>query len=384
MLIMGTIIGVGMFGLPITQGAGGFIPAMLVLALCWIYTVCCARLLLEACTWMPRGANFMTIARNLVGKKGAFFCWLFYSIFFYCGMTAHISAAGNTISALFSHMFSHSLASIFYTAIFCAFVYSSMKASDFLNRVIVGALSFTFLLFILSTFHEIQPDLLVEQRWMNAWPAVPVVLFAFAFQFIIPPLYNYLDGDTFAMKKAIWIGSTSIFILYTLWNLMILGIVPGQELFKTLMAGGSSIHALEEILQNRLISGIAQEFAILAISTSFLGVSISFFDFWADSLHWEKKGSQGVILIGIVFALPLMFALSYPDVFIEALNLGGEVGASLLLGIFPVLFVWVGRYYKYREITPQLLPGGKVGLTLIVLASLAVLLIKHIIPFTGV
>jgi tyrosine-specific transport protein len=188
-----------------------------------------------------------------------------------------------------------------------------------------------------------------------------------------------MEGDTLSMKKAIWIGSTSIFLLYTLWNLMIMGIVPGKDLFATLLSGGSSLHSLEQVLENSLISGIADEFAILAISTSFLGVSISFFDFWADTMHWEKKGLKGSILVCVVFAIPLFFALTYPGIFIEALNLGGEVGSSLLLGIFPVLFVWIGRYYKYRGITPELLPGGKLGLSLIVLASLAVLVIKHVV-----
>ncbi len=378
LLIMGAMIGVGMFALPVIQGAGGFFPGLFILALCWIYTVCAARLLLEACTWMPRGANFITIARHLVGKRGAFFCWFLYAFFFYCGMTAHIAAASDTIGQLSNHEFSNTLSAILYTAIFCGFVYYSLRASDFLNRIIIGALALTFLIFIISAFHDINPNFLLQHRWVYAWPAIHVVLYAFAFQSIIPPLYNYMDGDANAMKRAIWIGPSCTLVLYAIWNLMVMGIVPGKDLFDAFMVGDSPFHSLEIILQNSLISGIVQEFAILAISTSFLGMSISFFDFWADTLQWSKKGLQGAFLACLVFILPLIFALVYPNIFIRALDLGGEVGSSILLGLFPILFVWIGRYYKYPGITPELLPGGKTGLSILIAATLIFLALHHI------
>ena len=125
-----------------------------------------------------------------------------------------------------------------------------------------------------------------------------------------------------------------------------------------------------------MIAGISHEFAVFAVSTSFLGVSIAFFDFWADTLQWSKKGGRGLVLAALVFVLPLIFAISYPSIFIAALDLGGQVGSVALLGIFPALFVWVGRYRKYRGITPHLLPGGRAGLLFLILLSLTFLLVE--------
>lgn len=377
---MGTMIGVGMFGLPVAQAGGGFIPSILLLVLCWVYTACSARLLLEACTWMPRGANFMTISRHLIGKKAATLCWFLYAIFFYCGMIAHIAAAGDALGELTNHSLSDGLSSFLYTLLFSAVVYWSLKASDRFNRILIAGLVLSFSLFIVTALPHIHLEFLTKQSWSHIWPAFPVFLFAFSFQFIIPPLYNYLEGDAKATKRAIWIGTALTFCLYILWSTLVLGTVPVESLMRALQTGDSAIHSLKESLQNDLISGIAHEFAILAISTSFLGVSISFFDFWADSLHWKKTGRHGVMLILLVFLLPLLFAIYYPNIFLLALELGGEVGSTLLLGFFPVFFVWLGRYGKYRHLTKPCLPGGKIGLFLIAFASLVILAIHFFGP----
>ncbi|HUD01475.1 MAG TPA: aromatic amino acid transport family protein, partial [Rhabdochlamydiaceae bacterium] len=47
LLIAATTIGVGMLGLPIATGPGGFVPATFVYILTWFFMLCTGLLLLE-------------------------------------------------------------------------------------------------------------------------------------------------------------------------------------------------------------------------------------------------------------------------------------------------------------------------------------------------
>jgi ABC-type Na+ efflux pump permease subunit len=57
LLISATTIGVGMLGLPVATGPGGFMPATFIYLLTWFFMLCTGLLLLEVCTWMPNEAN---------------------------------------------------------------------------------------------------------------------------------------------------------------------------------------------------------------------------------------------------------------------------------------------------------------------------------------
>ncbi|MCB1110432.1 MAG: tyrosine transporter, partial [Chlamydiia bacterium] len=71
-----------------------------------------------------------------------------------------------------------------------------------------------------------------------------------------------------------------------------------------------------------------------------------------------------------------------PGIFLKALGYAGGIGCALLLGLLPILMVWVGRYRKdYSRLNEQL-PGGKpvlLILTAFVIFELAIEFIKEIL-----
>jgi tyrosine-specific transport protein len=88
-------------------------------------------------------------------------------------------------------------------------------------------------------------------------------------------------------------------------------------------------------------------------------LALSFFDFLADGLKWEKKGARRAILCLLIFGFPALFAIAYPDIFIVALGYAGGVSCAFLFGLMPPLLVWVGRYNKRYPAAHRQLPGGK-------------------------
>jgi len=84
LLISGTAIGAGMLALPVVTGLGGFLPAMLLYFICWLFMACTGLLLLEVCLWMPNDANIITMSHHLLGPIGRACSWVLYLFLFYC------------------------------------------------------------------------------------------------------------------------------------------------------------------------------------------------------------------------------------------------------------------------------------------------------------
>jgi tyrosine-specific transport protein len=374
LLIAGTSIGVGMLALPVVTVEGGFVPALFVYIVCWLFMVAFARLILEACTWMPKDANLITISRNLLGAKGAAACWILYLFLFYCLLTAHIAAGGNAVLELSNHSLSNWLSILIYVFAFAPVVYLGTRAVDRLNTFLMAGVALTYILFIFTAAPHIDFQLLKHHDIVKIWPALSVILTAFGFQNLVPTIYSYMERDHKMVRKAIWIGTSIPLVLYVIWELLVIGIVPLDELNAARIAGQSAIEPLQTALQSNALGKIAQGFAFFAMTTSFVGIAIAFFDFWADGLKWKKTGPKHLILVSLVFAIPLILVFVDPTIFITALTYAGGIGMILLFGLLPVLFVWSGRYFHKHGLSHQFVPGGKFALVGLFLFSVLILL----------
>ena len=374
LLVAGTSIGVGMLALPVATAAGGLIPAIAVYLICWLFMVAIGLLIVEACLWCPEEANLITISRKLLGSKGAAACWILYLFLLYCLMVAHTAVGGAAVSQIFPS-WPLWLSTIVYVAIFGSVIYLGTLWVDRLNMVLMLGLLLTFLFFIGHSFGHVDRSLLHRVSWSQAWFAVPTVFTAFGFQTLIPTLMTHMERDTKKVRTAIWIGTSIPLVLYLIWEFLILGIVPLDLLSTAMQKGQNAIVPLQAALQNSALATVGEIFAFFAMTTSFIGLAVAFFDFWADGLKWKKKGIHKIYLWALVFLIPLLIVFVDPSIFLSALNLAGGLGVSLLIGVLPVLFIWSGRYRLHYPHTHQFVKGGKLTLSLLLLFSLFVIVI---------
>lgn len=99
------------------------------------------------------------------------------------------------------------------------------------------------------------------------------------------------------------------------------------------------------IAHNSNVSIAVKLFADLALATSFLGVSLGLFDFFADAFKQGDNNQGRVMTALITFIPPLGFALFYPQGFIMALGY-----AAIALVVLAV-FLPVAMVYKQRAST---------------------------------
>lgn len=218
---------------------------------------------------------------------------------------------------------------------------------------------------------HIEKELLQHRDWSAATFVIPALIVSFGFHNLVPSVITYLNRDAKKVIFAILIGSAIPLFIYLVWELLILGLVPLQQFEGALSQGSIATEALKQAGRAPWVTMFAELFAFFAIVTSLLSVALSFTDFLADALQIKKTAQGKVILVMLVLAPPLFFALLYPNLFLVALNYAGGFGAVILFGILPVLMTWKGRYHQ-RLGHPQLLPGGKFALGLIFLFALSV------------
>jgi len=380
LLIAATTIGVGMLGLPVATGPGGFVPATFVYILTWFFMLCTGLLLLEVCTWMPAEANLITMTHRLLGPVGKAVCWVVYLFLFFTAMIAHISGGGSTLVDILNLSFGfampQSAAMVVYVLIFSPIVYLGTRSVDRFNLLMMTGVLITYVLFIVLAAGRVDVNLLKYADWSKAWPALPVLFTAFTYQLIIPTLMTYMKRDVKKVRLSIILGSSIPLVVYLIWELLILGIIPVDALIEAKSRGETAVMPLKELLHNPWVFKIGSYFAFLVLTTSYIALSLAFLDFVADGLKIKKEGFKKVALCMGIFIPPMVIAMLYPDIFIIALEYAGGISCALLFGLLPPVMVWVGRYLKNYEHKNIQVPGGKLVLSALMLFTFVELILQ--------
>lgn len=376
LLIAGCAIGAGMLGLPVLSAQAGFLPTCVLFFVCWLFMASTGLLLQEVNLWYQDEVSIISMVGRTLGKWGQSISWLLYLFLFYSLMVAYVAASGSLLSSFFQNGFLSSWdADLISVLLFGIWIYFGTRVVDFVNRLLmIGLIVSYFSLVILGSNH-IQPELLLHRNWSASLLVIPAMIISFGYHNLIPSLTTYLGGNASRLYKSILIGSAIPLIVYLIWEVVILGIIPVEGFQATLVQGETVTHALQASVGSTWISTLAHHFAFYAIVTSFLSVALSFLDFLADGLHIQKTATGKALLCFLVLAPPFIFAYVYPNIFLQALNYAGAFGAVILFGILPALMVWVGRYHK-NLVAKRMVPGGKPILVIIMVFAIFVVLLQ--------
>lgn len=369
LLVAGTSVGGGMLALPVLTSLGGFIPSLVIYFLCWAFMASTGLLFLEISTWLKKDANIISMASKTLGRGGKWFAWIIYLFLFYCLTLAYIVGTGNLFVELSQQQFSQVEASLLFLCIFAPFVYLGTNVVSHLNFWLMIGLGISYLGFVVLGFPHINLQLLSYKDWSLSLMALPVSFTAFAYQGIIPTLFNYMENDVKRTKQVILIGSFTPLIIYIIWQMLILGIVPAYGpggLKEALELGNNAIYPLKNFLDSPYLYYLGQSFAFFALVTSFFGVTLGLMDFLSDGLKVKKTYKGKLLLCLLIFVPPFVLSIFYPHVFLIALDYAGGIGCALLLGLLPILMTWKGRYILKLGNQP-LLKGGKMILGLLFL-----------------
>lgn len=360
LLISGTAIGGGMLALPIVTAGAGLLPTLFIFIATWIVMSSTGVLIYENSIGLKSDSNLISLASYAFGKAGRVVTWILYLFLFYSLMTAYLSGLSSFLAPMLPTALSP-WASLLSCLLFAPFLFLGVRFSSTVNVFMMVALFASFGLFLVLGMPLVQPELLTHTNWSLMFVALPIIFTSFSFQGTVPTIVHYLHHDGQKIKKAIWIGTAIPLVLYILFEILVLGIVPlegANSLQEALLLQTNAVTPLQYWIEYPFLLLLGRIFSFFALFTSFIGVGIGLFDFLADGLKIEKRSMGKLLLSLLVLVPPLLITAYNPHLFLTALEYAGGIGCALLLGVMPILIALKRRKSGHKKV----LPGGKVFL----------------------
>ncbi|WP_298771843.1 amino acid permease [uncultured Shewanella sp.] len=378
-IVAGTAIGAGMLALPLATAALGMFPAVLLLVTIWGISIYTSLLMLEVNLRTGVGDNVHAITGKLLGKKGQFIQGLsFLSLLF--ALTAAYLTGGSSLLVLkartmFDLVLDNQLAVIIFTVCLGLFAALGVAWVDKVSRFLFSLMVILLVVMVGVLLPEVSPakmamQVVAQDTSTSLWmAAIPVVFTSFGFHVCIATLVRYLEGDAVALRKVLVIGSSLPLVCYILWLAVSLGTVGGEAIYGFSGSLPALVSALQEMANQEWISKFIALFADLALVTSFLGVTLSLYDFIAELTRANDTLLARVRTWLFTFIPPLLCALYIPDGFVAVL------GFAAIPLVFMIIFLPMLMALKQRKEvdTGYQVFGGNIGLTLIGIAGVIII-----------
>lgn len=366
-IVSGTSVGAGMLALPLATAALGIIPSLILLFGIWGLSGYAALLMLEINLKSGVGDNVHSITGKLFGRTGQFIQGLsFLSLLF--ALTAAYLTGGSSLLVLkaqnlFDFQLNNQLAVIIFTLVLGGFAALGVAWVDKLSRVLFTLM----LVFLALVLMFLLPDVSISNMAITAvtenishnwFLAIPVIFTSFGFHVCIATIVRYLDGNVDSLRKVLLIGSSIPLFCYILWLLVTLGTVGGDTISNFAGSLPKLVTSLQQVAAQPLISKCISLFADLALITSFLGVTLSLYDFIAELIRASNTWQGRLQTWLLTFVPPLLCALYVPEGFVAVL------GFAALPLVVMMLFLPVAMAIKQRQLIPDgyQVSGGKVAL----------------------
>lgn len=371
LIIAGTAVGAGMLAMPLTSAQMGFGLTFLLLCLLWILLTYTALLYAEVHQHSPIDAGLASLTEQYFGKFGRLFVNFILLFFMYAVLTAYITGSGELLFALLPSSLSvdpyttQKVVSLAFALFFATLITLGTGASDITNRVafILKISAFTLLIYLLLSKISITNLQAPPQDNRLFFSALPVFFMTFGFHICTPTINEYLNGDYKKMCLACICGSTGIFIIYIIWQIATHGVLQQTQLVQILSQNSGLnglIKAFEVTTGSKNLSELVRIFSILALITSYIGVSLGLSNAVKDLLaHFNLKRDNITISL-ITFLPPIIVGFTYPNLFLSAFAFAGLIFAFIGI-LLPVSLAYCARK-RYPE--GKQIVGGNVALCL--------------------
>jgi tyrosine-specific transport protein len=351
LMLIGITIGAGMLALPLISARAGFVQAGIALVGIWALMTYTGLLVLEVNLAFPQYRNnFSSMSKMTLGRIGYVTAWICCIALLYALSAAYIAGNSSLLSAGFKIFFhihvSAPVNALIFTLVFGGAVFWSTRLVDHMNRYLLAAKAALLILAIVLLLPHVNVRLLVEQSYdtQSLMTAMPIFVCAFGYHTIIPSLTNYIGKCPKVLSRVIMIGATVPLVMYLFWMFVTLTIVPlkgdyGFESANTHASLNHLMYSLHYLIDAKWVTIAVNAFSDIAMTTSFLGVTLGLFDFLADNFKRLNNTSGRLQTALLTFIPPLLFAWFYPNGFILALRYVA-VFVTILEVILPALMVW--------------------------------------------
>ncbi|MFA6436949.1 MAG: aromatic amino acid transport family protein [Candidatus Paceibacterota bacterium] len=331
-VIVGTIIGVGIFGLPQAVARIGFFPGIVMLALLSLATLYLHYLYGEIVLRTKSKKRLVGYAEKYLGSRGKTIAAASALFGLVGSQLAYLIVGGDFLKIISRNILGSN--PLFYIAIFLivgSLVVlkgtSAIASVDFLMSVFL--ITVIVVIFCIA-FPQIDTDHFSGINMKNTFPAYGVMLFSLSGAIAIPETIEYLrKKKNKNYKTVITVGTILPHLLYVLFIVATVGLV-GRTI------GESAIADLETYLGSNIVI-IGALFGIIAIFTSFIVTGATLM-----KILWYDYKIPKLLSWLIISILPLVLFIGGIQSFILII---GVVGA-VMGGIDGILVILIFQKLK--------------------------------------
>ncbi|MDF7759142.1 tryptophan permease [Kosakonia cowanii] len=353
-IIGGTIIGAGMFSLPVVMSGAWFFWSLLALVFTWFCMLHSGLMILEANLNYRSGASFDTMTKDLLGKSWNLINGLSIAFVLYILTYAYISASGSILHHTFAEMsldVPPRLAGLGFALLVAFIVWLSTHAVSRMTAIVLGAKVITFFLTFGSLLGHVQPATLfnVAQSDASYTPyllmTLPFCLASFGYHGNVPSLMKYYGKDPRVITRCLVYGTLLALGLYVIWLLVTMGNIARPAFIDIAAKGGNIdvlVQALSGVLNSRSLDLLLVIFSNFAVASSFLGVTLGLFDYLADLFKFNDAPLGRFKTALLTFLPPIIGGLLWPNGFLYAIGYAG-LAATIWAAIVPALLANASR-----------------------------------------
>jgi amino acid permease len=328
-ILIGTLVGAGVLGLPYAASKVGLIPAIGILIGFMILMLFTSFIVLKLSAEMG-GAQMSTIAETFLGKTGGWLMYLSIMIMGFGAFLAYIAGMGGIFTDLFG--INETFGAILFWILASFVIYLGLEAS--------GKTELIMSLLLLVIFICVTGMLLPYARLENAlyidftgiFSMIGVVIFAFGFHTVIPDVYRGI-GSYKKTKKVIVLAfliPTIVYAVFMIFFLMAFGINTPQVATQGL-----------EAIYNGIGKIVGNALPLIAITTSYIGLGLAQQSNSKEFLSLKKPAAWVLTVVP-----PLIIYLVGVNNFADVLSLTGNTGNLMAFIILPILILIVSRFSR--------------------------------------
>jgi len=330
--LMGTIIGAGVLGIPYVVAKSGFL-----LGLVWTLGLGLAFLLLnlfvgEVVLRTKSAHQLAGYAEKYLGKWGKLAMGFAVIFGTYGALIAYLIGEGATLHALLG-IGTPLLFSLLFFSVGFLIVYFGIKATGKAELILVSLLLLVVILLGVFSLNRIHSEYYTFANWSFAFLPYGVILFAYMGFAAIPEMSEEFGKDKKQMKKAILIGSIIPILIYSLFMIVVVGLV-GVENFNLLQPNERVATIALSLYSNPILGTLANCLAILTMFTSFLALSMALLQIYEFDYHFKHRWA-----LLLTFLIPLVVVALNITSFITLLGIVGALTGGVN-GIVCVLMYW--------------------------------------------
>jgi len=330
-VLVGTMVGVGVFGIPFSFAKAGFGVGFLFLLLTGFLTLVVDMMFGEVILRTHEKHQLVGYAGLYLGslwKKVMFFALVLGT---YAAMLAYIIIAGDFLTNIFSVLFFLPNTSYSYTVVLSLALLSSLRRISAVELVLTSIFVIVVLLVFGFGVSKISFDnfqLVNYEFWFLPYG---VLLFAFAGMSAVPFQREILRGRERYLRRSIVWAVSMVGALYLIFAFTVVG-VSGD------ITSPDAVTGLFDFLGNKIVV-LGSIFGILAVGTSFLTLGEAL----KEVFMWDYGLKRGWAWLLVVLPPLSLFFLGLRT-FIDVISLAGSLSIGLILLI--LIFIYMAAKTK--------------------------------------